>query len=160
MSDETSSCTLLQGAVSALDVLKRKCNSMLKDAAVLSDKLAAERTYTRSLEQQAHDVDVSVCAWQARCRQALKQYSQVHAKHQATLELLDQVHRKAEKAQRDAHCTQAEAERVHKQVAELTAQKARMEVETKAVLSRAESAEQLLAASQSRLHVHYLTRFA
>lgn len=146
---------VLQAAVAAMDVLKDKCSSLVKDASVLKDKLAAERSYTHKLEQQTQEASASTATWQARSRSALKQCEVVHAKHHVTMELLEQAEAEATKARQATALAQAECASALQRATALAAQHSRSEVAAMAALARAEGAEKVLASTQARLHVRF-----
>ena len=127
---------LLQAAEAALQALKGQTDALVSNAAVLADKLAAERRYSSDLERQLKDASTAVTTQQMRASQAITLMRKAQLHQEASRKELQDAHAEAQRAW-------AAVERAEVGLTEAQAQCSR----------QAERAERLavqLAASQAR----------
>jgi hypothetical protein len=81
----------VQGAVAAMEVLKGKCKHLMDGAAVLADKLAAERRHTAGLVSVLHEREAAGSVQEARMRRLIELLVAERKRHRQTLDVLDSV---------------------------------------------------------------------
>jgi hypothetical protein len=143
----------LQAAVAALDVLKGKCNSLVKDASILSDKLITERDYTRVLEQHVHEATAATATWQARARRAMTHMEETRLRHQHTLEILEVAHADAQRARLAGTHAIRQSASSREEAQALAGANERLRVKAAASTARATEAEKMASITKQRLQV-------